>query len=86
MYICVSLITKSIEGQEHYYSPYKFQRDHNDIKVPDENPIYIKVETSREDHFIMRLQLVLIKYKLDQLNYIQPLTLFDTTAPIQSRI
>ncbi len=43
-----------IAGHGHYYSPYKFQQDHNDIKVPDENPIYIKVETSREDNFVMR--------------------------------
>jgi hypothetical protein len=54
-YIRVALITKLIEGHGHYYSPYKFQKDHNDIKIPDENPIYIKVDTNQDDNFIMRL-------------------------------
>jgi hypothetical protein len=76
----VALITQLIEGHGHYYSPYKFQRDHKDIAVPDENPTYIKVETSEEDNFIMRLQLVLIKSKLDHLNNVQPLKLFSDTA------
>ncbi|CAF3947331.1 unnamed protein product [Rotaria sp. Silwood2] len=78
-YIRVALITTLIKGHEHYYSPYKFQKDNYDIKVPDENPIYIKVENSRETKSIIRLQLVLIKSKLDQLNYVQPLIRFSET-------
>ncbi len=54
-YIRVALITTFIQGHGHYYSPYNFQKDHQDIKVSDENPIYIKVETNRENQFIMRL-------------------------------
>ncbi len=50
----MALITQWIEGHGRYYSPYKFQRDHNNIEIADENPIYIKVETSQEDNFIMR--------------------------------
>ncbi|CAF1022742.1 unnamed protein product [Adineta steineri] len=86
-YIRVALITTSIEGHGHYYSPYKFQKDHNDINVPDENPMYIKIEANREDQSKMRLYLVLIKSKLHHLNYVQPLKLFsDTTANIQNII
>ncbi|CAF1104255.1 unnamed protein product [Rotaria sp. Silwood1] len=86
-YIRVALITTCIEGHGHYYSPYKFQKDHYDIKVPDENPIYIKIENSRDTNSVIRLQLVLIKSKLDQLNYVQPLIRFsDTTARIQNII
>jgi hypothetical protein len=84
-YIRVALTTKLIKGHGYYYSPYKFQKDHNDIKIPDENPIYIKVETSREDNFVIRLQLVLIKSKSDQLNDVQPLKIFsDSTTQIQN--
>lgn len=54
LYIRIALITTSIEGSGHYYSPYKFQTDHSDLKVPDENPMYMKVETNREENFIMR--------------------------------
>jgi hypothetical protein len=55
-YIRTALITTFIPGHGHFYSPYKFQTDHDDIKVPDENPIYIKVDTNRENNFIMRLR------------------------------
>ncbi|CAF1178804.1 unnamed protein product [Rotaria sordida] len=86
-YIRVALITTFIEGHGHYYSPYKFQKDHYDINVSDENPIYIQIENTGETQSIMRLQLVLIKSKLDQLNYVQPLILFnDRTAHIQNII
>ncbi|CAF3745604.1 unnamed protein product [Rotaria sordida] len=86
-YIRVALITTFIEGHGHYYSPYKFQKDHYDINVSDENPIYIQIENTGETQPIMRLQLVLIKSKLDQLNYVQPLILFnDRTAHIQNII
>jgi hypothetical protein len=54
-YIRAALITTFIQGHGHYYSPYNFQKDHHDIKVSDENPIYIKVETNRENQFIMKL-------------------------------
>lgn len=42
-YIRIALITIFFEGQGYYYSPYKFQTDNKDSTVPDENPIYIKV-------------------------------------------
>lgn len=45
-YLRVALITTAIDGREHYYSPYKFQTDHYDSKIPDENPIYFPVESS----------------------------------------
>ncbi|CAF1281457.1 unnamed protein product [Adineta ricciae] len=78
-YIRIALITVSIDGHGHFYSPYKFQRDHMDINISDENPIYVKVDTNAKEAFIMRLQLVLIKSKLDQLNYCQPLKCFSVT-------
>ncbi|CAM4787108.1 unnamed protein product [Rotaria magnacalcarata] len=84
-YIRVALITIFIEDHGHYYSPYKFQKNHNDISIPDENPIYIKIDDSRQTKSIIQLQLVLIKSKLDQLNYVQPLRPFsDTNARIQN--
>jgi len=42
-YIRIALITTSINGQGHFYSPYKFQTNHNDVKVPDQNPMYLPV-------------------------------------------
>ncbi|CAM2720274.1 unnamed protein product [Rotaria socialis] len=84
-YVRVALITIFIEDHGHYYSPYKFQKNHDDINVPDENPIYIKIDDSRQTKSIIQLQLVLIKSKLDQLNYVQPLRPFsDTNARIQN--
>ena len=53
-YIRVALVTTDISGYGYCYSPYKFQKDHNNVKIPDENPIYIKVETSRDDQFLVR--------------------------------
>lgn len=44
-YVRVSLITTSISDRGHFYSPYKFQTNHNDLKVPDQNPIYVPVQT-----------------------------------------
>ncbi|CAF0936314.1 unnamed protein product [Adineta ricciae] len=78
-YIRIALITVSVDGHGHFYSPYKFQRDHTDVNISDENPIYVKVDTNAKEAFIMRLQLVLIKSKLDQLNYCQPLQCFSAT-------
>ncbi|UJR23129.1 hypothetical protein I4U23_026149 [Adineta vaga] len=84
-YIRIALITISIDGHNHYYSPYKFQKDHTDPKIPDENPIYIKIDTNKEQTFLIRLQLVLIKSKLDQLNNVQPLKRFsDSSIPIRN--
>lgn len=54
LYIRVALITTFIEGCGRFYSPYKFQKNHLDLRVPDENPMLIKVETNRQDNFIMR--------------------------------
>lgn len=75
-FVRVALLTVSFDGKEHFYSPYKFQQDHHDVKIPDENPIYLPVE---EMDGIMRIHLVLIKSKLDQLNTAQPLIQFSST-------
>ncbi|CAF4015669.1 unnamed protein product [Rotaria sordida] len=86
-YIRVALITTSIDDRGHFYSPYKFQTNHHDAKVPDQNPIYIPVSTQQKNNFTMKLQLVLIKSKLDQLNDAQPLKSFsDTITNIQNII
>lgn len=42
-YIRVALVTQTIGTSGRYYSPYKFQTDHRNSKVPDENPIFIPV-------------------------------------------
>jgi len=83
-FVRVALLTVPFEDQGHYYSPYKFQQDHQDTKIPDQNPIYLPVE---EIDGVMRLHLVLIKSKLDQLNNAQPLTRFsDTNTTVQNII
>ncbi|CAF1612074.1 unnamed protein product [Adineta ricciae] len=85
-YVRIALITTSLGNHEHYYSPYKFQTNHNDMKVPDQNPIYLPVQTSNNSNS-MKLQLVLIKSKLDQLYDAQPLKPFpDTTVTVASLI
>mgnify|MGYP006892773750 CR=1 FL=1 len=43
-FVRVALLTVPFEDQGHYYSPYKFQQDHQDTKIPDQNPIYLPVE------------------------------------------
>lgn len=40
----IALITTSIDSKGHYYSPYKFQTNHDDVKVPDQNPFYLPVK------------------------------------------
>jgi hypothetical protein len=42
-YIRIALITTSINDRGHFYSPYKFQINHNDVKVPDQNPMYLSL-------------------------------------------
>lgn len=42
-YICAALITVSFDGRGHFFSPYKFQVNHRDAKVPDQNPIFLPV-------------------------------------------
>lgn len=42
-YIRVALLTQPIGNSGRYYSPYKFQTHHRDVKIPDENPIYLPV-------------------------------------------
>ncbi|CAF3021821.1 unnamed protein product [Rotaria socialis] len=85
-YIRVALITTSIDDRGHFYSPYKFQTDHRDSKVPDQNPIFLSAQAQKQDKFTMKLQLVLIKSKLDQLNDAQPLKHFPDTISIQNII
>jgi hypothetical protein len=53
-YIRVALITTSIDDRGHFYSPYKFQTNHDDIKVPDQNPIYVPVQTNKAENFTMK--------------------------------
>jgi hypothetical protein len=86
-FIRIALITTAINDRGHFYSPYKFQTNHDDIKVPDQNPIYIPMEGYRTDHSAIKLHLVLIKSKLDQLNHAQPLKPFlDAMGNIQNLI
>ncbi|CAF0855966.1 unnamed protein product [Adineta ricciae] len=85
-YVRIALITTAVGNHEHYYSPYKFQTNHNDMKVPDQNPIYLPVQTINNSNS-MKLQLVLIKSKLDQLYDAQPLKPFsDTTVTVGNLI
>jgi len=46
-YVRVALITTLIKDREYFYSPYKFQTNHDDVKVLDQNPIYVPVQTCR---------------------------------------
>jgi len=86
-YIRIALITTSINGRGHFYSPYKFQTNHTDVKVPDQNPMYLPVSEHLGNDSTIRFHLVLIKSKLDQLNHAQPLKPFlDTIGNIQNII
>jgi hypothetical protein len=86
-FIRIALITTAINDRGHFYSPYKFQTNHDDIKVLDQNPIYIPMQGYRADHSALKLHLVLIKSKLDQLNHAQPLKPFlDAMGNIQNLI
>lgn len=38
-----------MEDGQHYYSPYKFQQNHDDINIPDVNPIYLPINTDDLD-------------------------------------
>jgi len=60
-YIRVALITTSINDRGHYYSPYKFQTNHNDVKVLDQNPIYVPVQVRRGNDSTMKLLLVFLE-------------------------
>ena len=53
-YIRVALITTSINNSGYFYSPYKFQTNHEDVTVPDQNPIYLPVKINEADHFTMK--------------------------------
>jgi len=79
-YIRIAWITTAIGDEGHFLSPYKLQVHNNDINVPDENPIYLPVKNLRQNDGTMRLHLVLIKSKLDQLHHVQPLRPFSDTA------
>jgi len=75
-YLRIALITTNLPGRGHFYSPYKFQIDNEKVNVPDQNPMYIKVSTSSHQDYKMKLHLVLIKSKLDELRSAQPLIPF----------
>jgi hypothetical protein len=53
-FIRVALITTSINNRGNFYSPYKFQTNHDDIKVLDQNPIYIPMQGYRADHSALK--------------------------------
>ena len=53
-YVRVALLTKWFDNRGYYYSPYKFQTDHNGLDRPDENPIYIKVDAKGTQDLIMK--------------------------------
>jgi hypothetical protein len=53
-YIRVALITTSINDRGHFYSPYKFQINHCDVKVPDQNPIYLPVQAHPGNNWTMK--------------------------------
>jgi hypothetical protein len=86
-YICISLLTTPNNNRGYFYSPYKFQIDHNDRKVSDQNPIYLPVQKYLERDSTLKLHLVLIKSKLDELNHAQPLKPFvGTIGSVQNII
>ena len=53
-FIRVALITTSINDRGYFYSPYKFQTNHDDVKVPDQNPIYIPVHAHQGNDYTMK--------------------------------
>jgi len=76
-YIRVALLTTPMNDHGYYYSPYKFQTNNDDVKVPDQNPMFLPVEGRQGCNGTLILHLVLIKSKLDQLRQAQPFKPFS---------
>ncbi|CAF1183596.1 unnamed protein product [Rotaria sordida] len=72
--IRVDWLTIPTESHERYSMPYRFQRDNVSTDVSDCNPVYMPIKTDKAG--MMKLYLVLIKSKQDELKSLQPLKPF----------
>lgn len=53
-HIRVALLTTAMGTRGHFYSPYKFQTNHENVTIPDQNPIYLHVKDFLEDDGSMK--------------------------------
>ncbi|CAF3366247.1 unnamed protein product [Rotaria socialis] len=72
--IRIDWLTVPTENGDQYFMPYCFQQNNESQEVQDCNPLYETVEADKNG--IMKLYLVLIKSKQDELKSLQPLKPF----------
>lgn len=73
--ILVHWLTIPDKSGERYIMPYRFQESNESINVPDCNPLRLDIKADKNG--FMRLYLVLIKSKQDELKTAQPLQVFQ---------
>ncbi|CAF2035181.1 unnamed protein product [Rotaria magnacalcarata] len=72
--IRIDWLTVPTENGNLYSMPYRFQQNNESSELPDCNPLYQTI--AADNNGIMKLYLVLIKSKQDELKYSQPLEPF----------
>jgi hypothetical protein len=70
----VDWLTIADKSGDLYSMPYRFQQSNESFDVPDRNPIYININADKNG--MMKVYLVLIKSKQDELKTLQPLKPF----------
>lgn len=73
--ILIHWLTLPDKSGERYIMPYRFQASNDSLEVPDCNPLKLDIKTDKNG--LMRLYLVLIKSKQDELKASQPLQVFQ---------
>lgn len=73
--IRIDWLTVRTANGDIYSMPYRFQASNDKIDVPDLNPLYVPIETDADGK--MKIYLVLIKAKQDDLKTLQPLQRFE---------
>ncbi|CAF1348498.1 unnamed protein product [Adineta steineri] len=83
-YIRIDWITIPDSNNTQYSMPYKFQEDNESPNVSDRNPVYRRI--TPEDLGIIKLYLVLIKSKQEDLKKIQSMDVFPPLEPTSKRM
>lgn len=73
--ILIHWLTIPDKSGERYIMPYRFQESNVSLDIPDCNPLEVNIAADRNG--VMRLYLVLIKAKQDELKTSQPLQMFQ---------
>jgi len=73
--IRIDWLTTPNDKGDRYSMPYRFQASNQKNQEPDQNPLYVPIEA--DSNGLMKLYLVLIKAKQDDLKHLQPLKPFQ---------